>query len=114
MNNNLTSIDTLKRIAKNKGLNKYYKEIGFSKVKNKKYYVFTIDNKKVNFGYNKMEDYTQNKDKDRRDIFRARFKKNYMIKFQMIIINLYFGHNSCYGEIYKINYKYFNFSFKYI
>ena len=79
MNNNLTSIDTLKRIARNKGLNKYYKEIGFSKVKNKKYYVITIDNKKVNFGYNNnnMQDYTQHKDKDRRDRFRARFKKLY-------------------------------------
>jgi hypothetical protein len=77
MNNNLTSIDTLKRIARNKGLNKYYKEIGFSKVKNKKYYVITIDNKRVNFGYDKMQDYTQHKNKDRRDRFRARFKKLY-------------------------------------
>jgi hypothetical protein len=49
-NSNLVSINKLKQVAKQKGIYKYIKEIGYSKVKNKKYYVITIDNKKVNFG----------------------------------------------------------------
>ena len=77
MNNNLVSIDKLKRIAKQKGLMKYIKEIGYSKAKNKKYYVITIDNKRVNFGYIKMADYLVHHDKDRRDRFRARFRSVY-------------------------------------
>ena len=35
MNSNLVSLDKLKRIATQKGLMKYIKEIGYSKVKNK-------------------------------------------------------------------------------
>ena len=49
-NNNLISIDKLKNIIKQKNLNKYIKEIGYSKAKGKKYYVITVDNKKVHFG----------------------------------------------------------------
>ena len=77
MNNNLVSIDKLKRIARQKGIMKYIKEIGYSKAKDKKYYVKTIDDKKVNFGYIKMADFLIHKDKDRRDRFRARFNKLY-------------------------------------
>ena len=77
MNNNLVSLDKLKRVARQKGLNKYIKEIGYSKVKNKKYYIITIDNKKVNFGFNKMEDYLIHHDKQRRDNFKNRFKSLY-------------------------------------
>jgi hypothetical protein len=50
-NSNLVSINKLKQVARNKGISKYIKEIGYSKAKNKKYYVITIDNKKVNFGF---------------------------------------------------------------
>lgn len=77
MNNHLVSLDKLKRVAKQKGLSKYIKEIGYSKVKNKKYYVITIDNKKISFGYNKMDDYLVHQNSDRRDRFRARFKSLY-------------------------------------
>ena len=77
MNSNLVSIDKLKRIARQKGLMKYIKEIGYSVAKDKKYFVKTIDNKKVNFGYNKMADYLTHHDKDRRDRFRARFRSVY-------------------------------------
>ena len=76
-NNNLISIDKLKNIIKQKNLNKYINDVGYSKVKNKKYYVITIDNKKVNFGYIKMEDYLIHKDKERRARFRARFNNFY-------------------------------------
>ena len=49
-NKTIISIDKLKKIAIQKGLNKYIKEIRYSTVKNKKYCIITIDNKKVNFG----------------------------------------------------------------
>ena len=77
MNNNLVSIDKLKRIARAKGIMKYIKEINYSKAKGKKYYVITIDNKKVNFGALNYEDYLIHKDKDRRDRFRTKFKTVY-------------------------------------
>jgi hypothetical protein len=50
MNKNLISLDIIKNIIKNNGLNKYIIDLGYSKVKNKKYYVKTIDNKIINFG----------------------------------------------------------------
>ena len=77
MNNHLVSLEKLKRVAKDKGLLKYIKEIGFSKVKNKKYFVITIDNKKVNFGYNKMDDFLTHHDDERRKRFKDRFKSLY-------------------------------------
>jgi len=77
MNSNLVSIDKLKRIARQKGLMKYIKEIGYSVAKDKKYYVITIDDKKVNFGDVRYPDMLTHKDKDRRDRFRARFKSVY-------------------------------------
>lgn len=77
MNSNLVPLDKLKKIVKAKGLDKYIKDIGYSKVKDKKYYVITKDDKKVNFGYIKMTDYLIHNDKQRRDRFRARFKGLY-------------------------------------
>ena len=77
MNNHLVSLDKLKRIAKNKGLNKYIKEIGYSKVKNKKYFVITIDNKKVNFGSSLYSDYLSHHNDERRQRFKDRFKTLY-------------------------------------
>ena len=77
MNNHLVSLEKLKKVAKEKGLLKYIKEIGYSNAKNKKYFVITIDNKKVNFGYDKMDDYLVHKNDDRRARFRARFDKIY-------------------------------------
>jgi hypothetical protein len=74
MNSNLVSIDKLKRIARQKGLMKYIKEIGYSKVKDKKYFIKTIDDKKVNFGYNKMADYLTHHDEARRKRFKDRFR----------------------------------------
>lgn len=77
MNNNLVSIDKLKKVARQKGLSKYIKEIGYSKVNGKKYYVITIDNKRVNFGFIKMQDHLINHDEERRKRFRQRFKSTY-------------------------------------
>ena len=74
MNSNLVSIEKLKQLAKQKGLMKYIKEIGYSKVKDKKYYVITIDGKKVNWGYKKMEDYLVHHDEERRKRFKERFR----------------------------------------
>ena len=75
MNNHLVSLEKLKRVAKDKGLLKYIKEIGYSKATGKKYYVITIDNKKVNFGALNYQDFLTHKDDDRRQRFRTRFKK---------------------------------------
>ena len=77
MENNLVSINKLKNIIKEKGLNKYIKEIGYSKVKDKKYYVITIDNKRVNFGSLNYQDFLIHKDNFRRQRFRQRFNKLY-------------------------------------
>ena len=74
---NLPSIETLKRIARQKGLMKYIKEIGYSKAKGKKYYVITIDNKKVNWGASNMDDYLQHHDKERRKNFKDRFRSTF-------------------------------------
>ena len=70
MENNLVSIEKLKQVAKRNKLSKYIKEIGYSKVKDKKYYVITIDNKKVNFGNLKYEDYLIHHDEERRKRFK--------------------------------------------
>ena len=77
METNLISLDKLKKIAISKGLNKYIKEIRYSTVKNKKYCIITIDNKKVNFGDIRYQDKNQHQDKERVERFRARFKSLY-------------------------------------
>ena len=77
MENNLVSLDRLKKLIKEKGLNKYIKEIGYSKAKNKKYYIITIDNKRVNFGSLNYKDFLQHHDEERRQRFRQRFNKLY-------------------------------------
>lgn len=75
MNNNLVSLNKLMEIAKEKGIDKYIKKIGFSNRKYKKYYVITIDNKKVDFGDIRYEDYLIHNDINRLKLFRARFNK---------------------------------------
>jgi hypothetical protein len=75
MDSHLVSLHKLKRVAKDKGLLKFIKEIGYSKVKNKKYYVITIDNKKVNFGSSLYDDFLTHHDDERRKRFKARFQK---------------------------------------
>ena len=77
MENNLVSIAKLKTIAKQKNIDKYIKEIGYSKAKNKKYYVITIDNKRINFGDIRYQDKNQHNDKIRVEKFKARFNKLY-------------------------------------
>ncbi len=74
-NNNLVSIDKLKNVIKQKGLMKYVKEINYSKAKGKKYYIISVDDKKVNFGSLDYPDYLIHKDKARRLRFRQRFNK---------------------------------------
>ncbi len=76
-NSNLVSIERLRRIAKEKNIMKYIKEINYSKVQNKKYYVITVDNKKINFGDVRYSDFLTNKDLEKRKRFRARFRKTY-------------------------------------
>ncbi len=75
---NLVSLNKLKSVAKIKGLDKYYKEIGYSTAKGKKYYVKTIDGKKVNFGSILYQDFLIHKNKERQNRFLKRFNKLYM------------------------------------
>jgi len=58
---------------KNKALKAGATEFGISKVKNKKYYVI-YNEKKINFGDIRFEDYTIHKDKKRRLRYRLRHK----------------------------------------
>jgi hypothetical protein len=51
MNNyNFVNLNIIKNIIKNKGLDKYIKQIGYSNNKDSKYYVILNNNKIVNFG----------------------------------------------------------------
>ncbi len=81
MNKNLVSLDKLKKIAVQKGLMKYIKEIGYSKAKGKKYYVITINNKKVNFGNINYQDMLTHHDPIRQKRFKDRFR-SLLIKFK--------------------------------
>jgi len=77
-NKNLVSLDKLKQIAIDKGINKYILEIGYSHKNYKKYYVITIDNKRVDFGDIRYNDYNTFDEKikdEKRRLFRARFNK---------------------------------------
>ena len=74
MNSNLVSLDKLKRVAREKGLMKYIKEIGYSKVKDKKYFIITIEGIKVNFGSLNYQDYLTHHDEERRKRFKDRFR----------------------------------------
>jgi hypothetical protein len=88
MNNNLVSLDILYKIIKMKGLNKYINSYGYSKKKDKKYYIILKNGKGealasgtsgnvIHFGSLKYEDYLIHKDKDRLNRFRSRFKSLY-------------------------------------
>ena len=77
MNSNLISIDKLKRIVRQKGLMKYIKEISYSSLKNKKYFIKTIDDKKVNFGDVRYPDMLTHHDEVRRKRFKDRFRSLY-------------------------------------
>jgi hypothetical protein len=77
MNNNLVSLDILYKIIKMKGLNKYINSYGYSKKKDKKYYIILKNGNVIHFGSLKYEDYLIHKDKDRLNRFRSRFKSLY-------------------------------------
>lgn len=74
MESNVISIKKLKSIADSKKLR--YKDIGYSKVKNKKYYVINENNKRVNFGDKRYEDYLIHSDEKRRKQYRNRHKND--------------------------------------
>jgi hypothetical protein len=77
MNKNLVTLEELGKIIKLRGLNKYITYFGYSKRKDKKYFVKTIDNKIVHFGAIKFEDYLIHGDENRLNNFQDRFKKIY-------------------------------------
>lgn len=58
--------------------NKYFGKktpVYISNNKNKKYYIYNENGKKIHFGYLPMEDYTYHRSKDRRDKYLARASK---------------------------------------
>jgi hypothetical protein len=77
MNKNLVTLDELQKIIKLKKLDKYIKEIGYSKRKDKKYFIKNIDNKIVHFGNINFEDFLIHGDQNRLSNFQDRFRKIY-------------------------------------
>jgi len=77
MNKNLVTLDELQKIIKLRGLDKYISYFGYSKRKDKKYFVKTIDDKFVHFGAIKFEDFLIHGNVDRLNNFKDRFKKIY-------------------------------------
>ena len=76
-NKNLVSLNKLKRIAKEKGLDKYIKEYDYANDGKHKYQIININNKKIKFGNINYQDYLTHHDNERRNNFRSRFKKLY-------------------------------------
>lgn len=74
---NLVSLEVLYKIIKMKGLDKYINSYGYSKKKDKKYYIILKDGKAVHFGSLKYQDYLIHRDDERRSRFRSRFKSLY-------------------------------------
>ena len=93
MNKNLISLKHLKTIAINKNIDKYILEYGYSKVKDKKYYIINISHKKINFGNINYSDYTINKDNQRLENFRSRFNKLYQKNKNNIDSPLFYSWN---------------------
>ena len=74
-NKNLVNLNIIKNIIKNKGLDEYVKQVGYSQNKNKKYYVILKNNKIVHFGSKINEDFLIHQDVNRQDNFKKRFYK---------------------------------------
>lgn len=77
MNKNLISLDELFNIIKKKKLDKYITSYGYSKKKDKKYYVILNNGNVIHFGNINYEDYLIHNDNKRRQLFRKRFKLLY-------------------------------------
>jgi hypothetical protein len=77
MDKNLVSLDILFKVIKDNKLNDVISSYGYSKRKNKKYYVILKDDSVVHFGDKRYEDYLIHKNNNRRSKFRTRFKKLY-------------------------------------
>ena len=77
MNNNLVSLTVLKKVIKDKNLDKYIKKIEYAKDNIHKYIITNINDKKIKFGSINYQDYLTHLDNIRRDNFRKRFFKLY-------------------------------------
>ena len=72
---NLVSLDVLRKKIKSVGMYKEIESVGYSKVKNKKYYV-VVNGKKIHFGDKRYEDFLVHKDPERRKRYRLRHAKD--------------------------------------
>ena len=71
---NLVPLNELVKVAKNKKIDKYIKKIGYSKQRNKKYFVINNNNKKIDFGDINYEDFLTTKDIDKQKKYHERHK----------------------------------------
>ena len=103
MNKNLVPLDELQKIIKFTGLNKYINSFGYSKRKDKKYYVKTIDNNIVHFGAIQFEDYLIHTDINRLNNFQDRFRKIYEKNKNNINSPLFWSWNLLWNKSIPIN-----------
>lgn len=77
MNKNLVSLDIIKKQLEKlpKAVKNNISDYGYSKAKNKKYYV-VYNNKKINYGDIHYEDYLIHKDEKRREQYISRHHKD--------------------------------------
>lgn len=93
MNKNLVELNIIKNIIINKGLDKHIKQIGYSNIKDKKYYVILKNEKIIHYGNINYQDYLIHQDDKRRDNFKKRFYKQYIKIKDNIESPLYWSYN---------------------
>ena len=90
----LVSLQQLNQIIKNKKLDTQIIDVGYSKRKNKKYFVILKENNnQIHFGDSRYDDYLIHKDEKRRDNFKKRFKKIYIKKKNDLNSPLFWSYN---------------------
>lgn len=91
MDKNLIPLDDLNDIIKKKKLKVL--SYGYSKRKNKKYYVVNTDSNVIHFGALNYEDYLIHKDPIRQEKFKKRFKSLYEKNKDNINSSIYWSWN---------------------
>jgi len=76
-NKNLVSLTVLKKVIKDKELDKYIKKVEYAKDNKHKYIITNINDKKIKIGNILYEDYLIHNNPIRRENFRKRFYKMY-------------------------------------
>lgn len=96
MNNksHLVSLQYLNDVIKKKKLDTQIIDTGYSKRKNKKYFVILKENNnQIHFGDSRYDDYLIHNDDKRRDNFIKRFKKMYIKNSKDLNSPLFWSYN---------------------